>query len=98
MFPFGVLTVGVTNSNLSRADDAPCGVGGAAHVFRWLPGIDFMIVERRDHGMMAYNGVKIFAPVYGALPWPVRSTVMRAMPGSHRKTWAEPPALQGPAV
>jgi hypothetical protein len=41
---------------------------------------------------------RVFAPTYRALPWSVRSTIMRAMPGSHRKTWAPPPRPQGPAV
>jgi len=42
--------------------------------------------------------LKVFAPTYAALPWPVRSRIMRAMPGSHRRTWAAPPRSQGPAV
>ena len=42
--------------------------------------------------------LKVFAPVYALLPWPVRHEVMKAMPGSHRKTWAPPPPLRGPAV
>ncbi|RTL63432.1 MAG: hypothetical protein EKK42_29045 [Pseudonocardiaceae bacterium] len=42
--------------------------------------------------------LKIFAPVYSVLPWSLRHSIMRAMPGSHRKTWASPPPLQGPAV
>ncbi|MBA3907135.1 MAG: hypothetical protein H0X35_10705 [Pseudonocardiales bacterium] len=42
--------------------------------------------------------LKVFVPIYDALPWPLRSTIMRAMPGSHRKTWAPPPRSQGPAV
>lgn len=29
----------------------------------------------------------VFVPIYRALPWRVRLTVMRAMPGSHRKQW-----------
>lgn len=42
--------------------------------------------------------LKVFAPTYALLPWPVRQRIMKAMPGSHRKTWAAPPALHGPAV
>ena len=42
--------------------------------------------------------LKVFAPVYALLPWPVRHEVMKAMPGSHRKRWAPPPPLRGPAV
>lgn len=29
----------------------------------------------------------VFVPVYRTLPWRLRLTVMRAMPGSHRKQW-----------
>jgi len=29
----------------------------------------------------------IFVPVYRALPWRMRLTMMRSMPGSHRKQW-----------
>ena len=41
---------------------------------------------------------RVFAPTYRALPWPVRTAIMRAMPGSHRQTWAPPPERRGPAV
>jgi len=42
--------------------------------------------------------LKVFAPTYALLPWSLRSRIMRAMPGSHRQTWADPPRPQGPAV
>jgi hypothetical protein len=42
--------------------------------------------------------LRVFAPTYSRLPWPLRHKVMRAMPGSHRKTWAPPPAPRGPAI
>ncbi|MQA12759.1 MAG: hypothetical protein GEV09_00915 [Pseudonocardiaceae bacterium] len=42
--------------------------------------------------------LRVFAPVYHALPWSVRHRVLKAMPGSHRKTWAPPPRRRGPAV
>ena len=42
--------------------------------------------------------LKVFVPAYSLLPWPLRRSIMRAMPGSHRKTWAPPPAPGGPAV
>ncbi len=29
----------------------------------------------------------VFVPVYRAIPWKVRSRMITAMPGSHRKTW-----------
>jgi hypothetical protein len=53
---------------------------------------------RPPQGAKEIFWLKVFAPVYSVLPWSLRHTVMRAMPGSHRKTWASPPALQGPAV
>ena len=40
----------------------------------------------------------VFAPTYAALPWSVRSRLMRAMPGSHRQQWAQAPRPRGPAV
>ncbi|CAN5181860.1 hypothetical protein BH20ACT9_BH20ACT9_11380 [soil metagenome] len=30
---------------------------------------------------------RVFVPVYRALPWGVRQTALRAMPGSHRRRW-----------
>jgi hypothetical protein len=30
---------------------------------------------------------RIFVPIYRLLPWSVRSAIMRAMPGSHRRSW-----------
>ena len=40
----------------------------------------------------------VYVPVYHRLPWTLRSTVMRAMPGSHRRTWHRPEQGSGPAV
>jgi hypothetical protein len=53
---------------------------------------------RAPSGVKELFWLKVFAPAYALLPWSVRQTVMRAMPGSHRKTWAPPPAPRGPAV
>ena len=53
---------------------------------------------RPPHGFKEIFWLRIFAPVYAALPWAVRRRIMRAMPGSHRKSWAPPPRPQGPAV
>lgn len=53
---------------------------------------------RRPKGAKEIFWLKVFAPVYSLLPWPIRHKIMRAMPGSHRKTWAPPPAPGGPAV
>lgn len=30
---------------------------------------------------------RVFVPVYRALPWGIRHTALRAMPGSHRRRW-----------
>ena len=30
---------------------------------------------------------QLFVPIYHALPWGVRQSVMEALPGSHRKAW-----------
>jgi hypothetical protein len=53
---------------------------------------------RPPQGVKEIFWLKVFAPVYAALPWSVRSRIMRAMPGSHRQSWAPPPRTQGPAV
>jgi hypothetical protein len=53
---------------------------------------------RPPRGAKEIFWLKIFAPLYSLLPWPLRHKIMRAMPGSHRKTWAPPPAPRGPAV
>lgn len=53
---------------------------------------------RPPKGLKEIFWLKVFVPVYGVLPWSLRSTIMRAMPGSHRRTWAPPPRSQGPAV
>jgi len=34
--------------------------------------------------------LQVFAPVYRLLPWGIRSRIMKAMPGSHRRSWPEP--------
>ncbi|MGQ0572768.1 MAG: hypothetical protein ACT4RN_01045 [Pseudonocardia sp.] len=52
---------------------------------------------RPPNGLVELFWLKVFAPVYAALPWSLRSRVMQAMPGSHRKTWAPPPRPEGPA-
>jgi len=41
--------------------------------------------------------LRVFAPLYWAVPWRARSAIMRRMPGSHRKTWAKAQPLRGPA-
>lgn len=53
---------------------------------------------RPPRGLKEIFWLKVFAPIYSAIPWALRSRIMRAMPGSHRRTWAPPPRYQGPAV
>ncbi|BBG04264.1 MULTISPECIES: hypothetical protein [Pseudonocardia] len=53
---------------------------------------------RPPHGPVELFWLRVFAPVYRALPWPLRHRILRAMPGSHRRPWATPPRPSGPAV
>jgi len=53
---------------------------------------------RPPRGLKEIFWLRIFAPVYRALPWSLRHRVLKAMPGSHRRTWAPPPRPPGPAV
>jgi hypothetical protein len=41
---------------------------------------------------------RVYVPAYHRLPWKLRATIMRAMPGSHRRTWHQPDQGSGPAV
>jgi hypothetical protein len=41
---------------------------------------------------------RVFVPVVRALPWPVRSGVLRRLPGSHRETWTKGERPRGPAI
>lgn len=42
--------------------------------------------------------LRVYVPVYQAIPWRVRSVIMRRMPGSHRMKWTPPQRPRGPAV
>ncbi|MFN2478620.1 MAG: hypothetical protein ABR615_05545 [Pseudonocardiaceae bacterium] len=53
---------------------------------------------RLPRGLKELFWLRLFAPVYRALPWPLRNRIMRSMPGSHRQQWAPPPRPQNPAV
>lgn len=46
---------------------------------------------RPPHGLAEFFWLRIFAPLYRALPWPLRHKIMLLMPGSHRRQWAPPP-------
>jgi hypothetical protein len=41
---------------------------------------------------------RVYVPVYHRLPLPLRTVAMKAMPGSHRRTWHRPEEAEGPAV
>jgi hypothetical protein len=41
---------------------------------------------------------RVYAPVFYRLPYRVRALVADRLPGSHRKTWHQPPQAGGPAV
>lgn len=34
----------------------------------------------------------LFVPLYRRLPWNVKHTIIRSMPGSHRQEWSLPPS------
>ena len=52
---------------------------------------------RRPRGTEIF-WLRVYVPAYRAVPWPVRSAIMRQMPGSHRKRWPQPSRPAGPAV
>ena len=41
---------------------------------------------RRPRGAELF-WLRVYVPAYRAVPWPLRSAIMRRMPGSHRMTW-----------
>jgi hypothetical protein len=51
---------------------------------------------RAPRGVTELVWLRVFAPVYRRLPWPLRHKIMLAMPGSHRRHWAPPPPARGP--
>ena len=42
--------------------------------------------------------LRVYVPAYRAVPWRVRSMIMRRMPGSHRMTWTAGIRPRGPAT
>jgi hypothetical protein len=56
------------------------------------------LAPRSPHGVAEFFWLKIFAPAYRVLPWPLRHKIMLAMPGSHRRSWAPPPKAFGSAL
>lgn len=53
---------------------------------------------RPPHGPREFFWLRVFTPLYRAIPWPLRHKLMLALPGSHRRQWAPPPQLHGSAV
>jgi hypothetical protein len=53
---------------------------------------------RPPRGLKELFWLRLFVPIYRALPWLVRQRIMQSMPGSHRQQWAPPPRTQNPAV
>jgi hypothetical protein len=41
--------------------------------------------------------LRVYVPLYRAVPWPVRSAIMRRLPGSHRMTWTKTQRPHEPA-
>ena len=52
---------------------------------------------RRARGAEVF-WLRVYVPLYRAVPWPVRSALMRGMPGSHRMTWTKTQRPRGPAI
>jgi hypothetical protein len=44
-------------------------------------------VGRRSPHVLFWKN--LFVPLYRRLPWKVKHAVIRAMPGSHRRTWGQ---------
>jgi hypothetical protein len=42
--------------------------------------------------------LRVYVPAYHALPWRLRSAIMRRMPGSHRMKWTAGQRPAGPAA
>ena len=72
-------------------------------LFRWIRSNSehFLIEAAQRRAAEGYFGVsalpqrpagqllwrRVFVPIYGRLPWGLRLSVIRGMPGSHRKRW-----------
>jgi len=42
--------------------------------------------------------LRVYVPAYRAVPWRLRSAIMRRMPGSHRMTWTASHRPRRPAT
>jgi hypothetical protein len=52
---------------------------------------------RRPRGAEVF-WLRVYVPAYRAVPWPLRSAIMRRMPGSHRMTWTASHRPRNPAT
>jgi hypothetical protein len=52
---------------------------------------------RRPRGADVF-WLRVYVPAYRAVPWRVRSAIMRRMPGSHRMAWTTGIRPRGPAT
>jgi hypothetical protein len=52
---------------------------------------------RPPHGIDVF-WLRVYVPAYRAVPWRLRSAIMRRMPGSHRLTWTTGDRPRGPTA
>ena len=52
---------------------------------------------RRPRGAEVF-WLRVYVPAYRAVPWRLRSAIMRRMPGSHRMAWTASRSPRGPAT
>jgi hypothetical protein len=52
---------------------------------------------RRPRGAEVF-WLRVYVPAYRAVPWRLRSAIMRRMPGSHRMTWTAGQRPRNPAT
>jgi len=52
---------------------------------------------RRPRGAGVF-WLRVYVPAYRAVPWSLRSAIMRRMPGSHRMTWTTRDRPHGPGA
>jgi hypothetical protein len=52
---------------------------------------------RRPRGAEIF-WLRVYVPAYRAVPWRLRSAIMRRMPGSHRMTWTASHRPRRPAT
>ena len=79
------------------------GFGTTPSTTCWLPRKSkspgsMTLARRAPAGRLEIFWRRVFAPLYRALPWPLRHKILLSMPGSHRRQWAPPPRAHGPAV